>query len=134
MASDLLDLPSPPLETNYLDVDFIVSPCTESGSATSTNFLEVLRTTRGKRMILHQDNLFQRRSELKERLSYRRDLYHTRNGSCPAKLATDKDRSLLLSSNGPHNHPDRSPNTIKIGKGIASTLHKFSFYRYSETC
>ena len=116
MASDLLDLPSlpfTPLETNYLDVDFTLSPCTESGCATSTNLLEVLRTTQGKPMILHQDNLFQQRSELKESLSYRRNLYHTRNGSCPAVLiTTDKDRSLLLSFNGPHNHPDRNPNTL----------------------
>ena len=63
IPSDLLDFPSlhfTPIETNYLDVDFILSPCTKSGSATSTNLLEVLRTTRGKPLILYQDNLFQK--------------------------------------------------------------------------
>ena len=111
MPSDLLGLPSlsfTPLESNYLGVDFILSPCTESGSATNTNLLEVLRTTRGKPMILHQDNLFPQRSELKESSSYRCNPYDTRSGSCPATLTTDKDSSL----NGPHNHPDRSPNTL----------------------
>ena len=121
MPSDLLDLPSlsfTPLATNYLDVDFILSPCTKSGSATSTNLLEVLRTTRGKPMILHQYNLFQQRSGLKEILTYRCNLYHTRSGSCPATLTTDKCRSLLLSFNGQHNHPDRSPNTRRLDKHL----------------
>ena len=64
-------------------------------------------------MIVHEINIFQQRSEQKHSFSHRCNLYHTRNGGCPATLTTDKERSLLLSLKGPHNHPDKSPNTLE---------------------
>ena len=64
-------------------------------------------------MIVHEVNIFQQRSEQKHSFSHRCNLYHTRNGGCPATLTTDKEQSLLLSLKGPHNHPDRSPNTLE---------------------
>ena len=95
-----------PLEA-YINLDDILSP------VPCTNLLEVLTTSRGKPMVVHEDNLFQQRSELKNNISYRCNQYHARNGNCPATITTDKNRSLLLSFNGPHNHPDRSPNSLE---------------------
>jgi hypothetical protein len=79
----------------------------------STNLLEVITTSRGKPMIIHEGNLFQQRSQAKDgRITYRCSLYHQRTGSCTAILTTDSQRSLVLSNKGTDNHPDRSPNTL----------------------
>ena len=84
-----------------------------ANSSCPTNLLEVVTSSRGKPMIIHQGNLFQQRSELTDgRLNYRCSLYHKRSGSCPALLTTDTERTLILTCKGEHNHSDRSPDTL----------------------
>ena len=120
IPNDLIDLPpfhfSPSDFAEQLKQMMEDPPHPSSSTADSTNsgfLLEVITTERGKPSIIYDNNVFQERSNLKDRISYRCSLYHTRNGSCPATLKTDKQRSLVLETTGTHNHPDRSPNTLE---------------------
>ena len=122
IPSDLMDLSRFSFNSDQLTdcllqiVDDPQHSTNTAAAATSSepgvNLLEVISTTLGKPSIIYNNNLFQERSQLKENISFRCSLYHSRNGSCPATIKTDKERSLVLEAKGSHNHPDLSPNTL----------------------
>ena len=87
IPDDLIDLPS--FHFSLSDFSEQLQQMMENPSHPSTAdsvfLLEVITTERGKPSIIYNNNVFQERSSLKDRISYRCSLYHTRNGSCCTK-------------------------------------------------
>ena len=85
IPADLQDLPdlfltySPPKFRHFptdSDTSSLPGPSTTTDGSSNVP-LEVITTKRGKPMIIYEKNLFQERTQLKDKVSYRCSLYHS---------------------------------------------------------